>query len=184
MSRTASRIPLPAVIMPTDLARLSDPAAAAARLPTGAAVILRDRHHPERRAWAERLRRATAARGQMLLIANDPDLARAVDADGLHLAEREVGRVAPWRFITAAAHSLAAIRRAELVRADAVLLSPVFPTASHPGGRTLGLQRARAIARAAGLPVYAMGGVDPGNVRLLGPAFAGFAAIEAFLQTQ
>lgn len=180
MSRTASRIPLPGVIMPTDLERVPDPAAAAARLPEGAAVILRDRDHPERRRWAERLRLATAARGQMLLIANDPGLARAVDADGLHLSEAEIGRTGPWGFTTAAAHSLAAIRRAERARADAVLLSPVFPTASHPGGRTLGLHRARAIAGAACLPVYAMGGVDAGNAQLLGPAFFGFAAIAAF----
>lgn len=170
--------------MPTDLGRVPDPAAAAARLPEGAAVILRDRDHPERRAWAERLRRATAERGQMLLIANDPALARDVDADGLHLAEREVGRVRPWRFTTAAAHSLAAIRRAEGNGADAVLLSPVFPTASHPGGAVLGLHRARAIASAARLPVYAMGGIDWRNAALLGPVFAGFAAIAAFRQVQ
>lgn len=116
----------------------------------------------------------------MLLIANDPVLAREIGADGLHLAERDAGHLQPFGFTTAAAHSLAAIRRAELAGADAVLLSPVFPTASHPGGTVLGLQRARALAAATPLPVFAMGGVTPANSILLGPHFDGFAAIGAF----
>lgn len=143
-------------------------------------MILRDAGHPQRRDWALSLRKVTAERGQLLLIANDPDLARDCAADGLHLAERDVGRVTPWGFTTAAAHSLEAVRRAEKAGADALLLSPVFPTASHPGGPVLGLQRARSVAAATSLPVYAMGGVTRRNSFLLGVRFAGFAAIGAF----
>lgn len=114
------------------------------------------------------------------MIANDRDLARACNADGLHMAERDVGRVKSFGLTTAAAHSLAAVRRAEQAGVQAILLSPVFPTGSHPGGPVLGLQRARAIAAASSIPVYGMGGVTPGNASLLGFSFAGFAAIGAF----
>ncbi|WP_416898074.1 MAG: thiamine phosphate synthase [Minwuia sp.] len=171
---------LPRVIMPTDLDRVPDPLPSIARLPAGSAVILRDRGHPDRAGWAALLREATLAAGHLFLIANDPDLATAAMADGIHLAEADVGRVPPLGFTTAACHSLEAVRRAEIAGADAVLLSPVFPTASHPGGRVLGLQRARAIAAATVLPVYAMGGVTPAKAQLLGSGFAGFAAIAAF----
>lgn len=142
--------------------------------------MLRDRDHPERAVWARRLRDVTAAQGHLLLIANDPSLARDCGADGVHWSERDVGKLPAFGFTTAAAHSMEAVRRAERMGADALLLSPVFPTQSHPGGRVLGLQRARAIARTSFLPVYAMGGVTPANSVLLGDAFAGFAAIGAF----
>jgi thiamine-phosphate pyrophosphorylase len=179
--RRNARDPVPLQrIMPTDLERLPDPAAAARRLPSGSAVILRDAGHPLRDEWALRLRAVTADLGHMLLVANDPILARLCSADGLHLAERDVGRVSPFGFTTAAAHSLEAVRRAEKAGVQALLLSPVFPTASHPGGPALGLQRARAIASAARLPVYGMGGVSEHNSILLGRAFAGFAAIGAY----
>ena len=168
------------MVMPTDLARLPDPLTAVKRLPHGAVVILRDRDNPDRRDWAVQLRAATSERGQFLLIANDPVLARDVDADGLHLSEADVGILRPWRLTSAAAHSMEAVRRAERWGADLLLISPVFPTASHPGGPVLGLQRARAIASGARLPAVAMGGVTPRNAACLGPAFAGFAAIGAF----
>ena len=63
--------------------------------------------------------------------------------------------------------------------ANAALLSPVFATKSHPGAESLGVAGANALATAAALPVYALGGINlqsaPG---LSGTAFAGLAAIE------
>lgn len=179
-SRASSSAQSPVVIMPTDLTRLPDPVAAARRLPAGSIVILRDHGHPDRRSWAMRLRAVTEERGLYLLVANDPALARAAHADGIHLAERDIGRIRPWGLTSAAAHSLSAVRRAEVWGAHLVLISPVFTTVSHPGGAPLGLQRARAIAAASQLPSIAMGGLDAARSRQLGPVFAGFAAIGAF----
>ncbi len=166
--------------MPTDLGRVPDPLAAMRHLPPGSIVILRDGDHPDRAGWAAQLRLATRDAGHLLLIANDRALARRVAADGLHLSEARLGSIDPFGLTSAACHSLGAIRRAEKAGADLVLLSPVFPTESHPGGRTLGLHRARALADATPLPVFAMGGVTPSRTAMLGSAFAGFAAIGAF----
>lgn len=171
---------LPERLMLTDLARVPDPLACLDRLGPGGGVVLRDQDAPERRRWAERLRVATQRRGQLLFVANDPVMAEAVDADGLHLAERQVGRVSPWGLTSAACHSLQAIRRAERCGADMLLLSPVFPTASHPGAPSLGLHRARALSLATALPTYALGGVTHGSARQLGASFTGWAAIGAF----
>ena len=64
--------------------------------------------------------------------------------------------------------------------ADAVLVSPVFPTASHPGGRTLGLLRFARLARASRLPVYALGGISAASQRRLkNLPIAGIAGISA-----
>lgn len=179
---------LPAIAMPTDLSRVPDPVGASRGLPAGAAVILRDAGHPDRLACGIALRRSTLARGQVLLVAGDPVLAKALNADGLHVPERMIGaqavrhwrRVNPGRLMSAACHSLAALRRAELAGADFALLSPVFPTASHPDGPVLGLYRAAALAAATDLAVLAMGGIERGNANRLPEAFAGFAAIGMF----
>ena len=176
----------PPLILVTDDVRLPDPTAAAAGLPRGCAVILRHRDPAARSKLARLLRNITRERGVMLLISEDTDLARTVGADGLHWPERLAGRAAHWKtlrpnwFVTAAAHSGAAVAAAARARADAVLLAPVFQTLSHPEGATLGVLRASNIARQSPVPVYALGGVNGRTaMRLVGSSLAGIAAIEA-----
>ena len=178
--------PLPALILMTDDRRLADPLAAAARLPRGAAVILRHYAAADRPALARALAALCRRRGIRLLIAGDLGLGRAVGARGLHLPAHRVrpgaagqrsGRRPGW-LVTAAAHSFADIVAAKRAGADAVLLSPVFPTASHPGAPALGPLRFALWCRTARLPVYALGGVATGCAdRLLGSGAAGIAGI-------
>ena len=121
------------------------------------------------REVAARLRGLAWARGLILLIADDPALARAIGANGLHLPEVRAREAAHWRaknpgwLITASAHSSAAVLRA--AHADAVLLSPVFATGSHKNARTLSAVRARLIARGLPMPLFALGGVTAGTPR-------------------
>jgi thiamine-phosphate pyrophosphorylase len=64
-------------------------------------------------------------------------------------------------------HTLADLRAARDAGADRVTYSPVFATASKPGyGPALGLDGLAAGCRAVpGLPVIALGGVEPGRAR-------------------
>ena len=78
---------MPPLILITDRHRQGDSAAAAARLPRGAGVLLRDYDDPDRTAVALRLARLCRRRGLLLLIAGDRRLAASVSADGLHLSE-------------------------------------------------------------------------------------------------
>ena len=65
---------------------------------------------------------------------------------------------------------------------DAVLLSPVFATRSHPGAPTIGPLRFARWVRESPIPVYALGGIDvPGARRLRHSGAAGFAAIGGLL---
>ena len=73
-------------------------------------------------------------------------------------------------------HSLRELARVR--RADAVLLSPAFPTRSHPGGKVLGPLRWRLIAARSLVPVIAMGGIDAKRARRLNAAH--WAGIDAF----
>jgi thiamine-phosphate pyrophosphorylase len=176
----------------TDTERLADPIAAVRGLPAGSAVILRHYDAPGRADLARRLRRLTRAGRIRLLIAGDARLARAVKADGLHLAEPMVRhgnrRWRLWRrpgwLVTAAAHSEAAIVAAKRAGCDAALVSPVFATPSHPGMRPLGVfGLARLVRRAGGMKAYALGGMNTATARRLRPwPLAGMAGISALAQ--
>ena len=166
----------------TDDLRLPDPLPAVRSLPSGSLLIVRARDEKRRAQLAIQLRPIAWARGLILLIADDPELARAVGANGLHLPEARARQAAHWRgknpgwLITASAHSLRAVLAAR--EADAVLLSPVFATASHEKAKPLSAARVRMIARSVATPLFALGGVSAQNAVLLS-GFAGIAAIGA-----
>ena len=142
-----------------------------ARIPPGSGVVFRHRSLPpaERRAVFARVRRIARARA-LVLFAVDPPLPGAA---GRH------GRVA-------GATSWPAHDRAEALagkRAGAALLfvSPLHPTASHPGAPALGPRRARRIGAGLGLPMIALGGMTAKRWRRLrGAGFTGWAAIDAW----
>ncbi len=180
---------LPGLILMTDSRRLPDPLPAITGLPRGSAVILRHYEDAGREVLARRMASLCRARGLRLLIGGDGRLAAAVGADGLHLPDFMVRRGLvlrrrPGWIITAAAHSPAALRRAARAGADAVLLSPVFVTASHPGVPTLGIQRFARLCRRSPLPVYALGGITAATMpRLAAAGAVGIAGIGCFLNT-
>jgi thiamine-phosphate pyrophosphorylase len=62
-------------------------------------------------------------------------------------------------------HSAAELQAAQAAGVDYATFSPVWPTASKPGyGPALGLRGlAAGVASVPGLPVYALGGVEPGR---------------------
>lgn len=172
----------------TDVHRLADPTAAVLRLPPGSAVVVRHPDPAERRRLAARLLRLCRRRGLKLIVADDPRLARRLRADGLHLPEARLARpravqAPPGGWITAAAHDGRALARARARGVDAVLLSPVAPTASHPGRPALGRAGFRRLAGRPGPRVHALGGVGPGDMRWVcaagGAGIAGIGAIAA-----
>lgn len=159
--------------------RDADWAGAARALPRGSLVVVRAREARARAQVAESLKAIAP-----LLIAGDGALAARVGAAGIHLPQARAREAMAWRvrrpdwIITAAAHSLRALMG--LREVDAVFLSPIFPTASHPGARCLSPVRAGFIAAAATVPVYALGGVTARNAMRLPVSFSGVAGIEGF----
>jgi thiamine-phosphate pyrophosphorylase len=179
---------LPRLVFFTDPARVADPAAVIARLPRGAGVVYRAFGAADAVAEGRRLTRLARRRGLVLLAGADVGLAARIGADGVHLPERAATkarglvRIRPRWLVTCAAHSAAAIVRARRSGVAAVFVSPVFESASPSAGRPLGSLRFAALVRRAGLPVYALGGVNAKTARrLTASGAAGFAAIEALL---
>ncbi len=188
-ARTRDGRLLPRLWLVSDPARLPDPAPMLIRSRRGAALLWRpyDLAPTEARARGRRLRRLTRATGVTFVVAGDLRLATAVRADGLHLPEGMARRgvLAPaltWRrrprLLTIACHGARALARARTARADAALLSPAFPTASHPGAPALGPSRFASLARIAPCPVIALGGLTPATApRLPHGTAAGLAAV-------
>jgi thiamine-phosphate pyrophosphorylase len=185
--------PLPVRWLVTDAQRLPDPLPAIRRLERGDGVLFRHYELPptKRLALARQVAGLCRQRGLVLLVAGDVRLARAVAADGLHLPQAQIHQLATARqagleLVTAAAHDAGAVAQAARCGADAVLISPVFATASHPGAASLGVLRFAALTTAArrrGLSVYALGGVTPASfARLRGLPLAGYAAIGSLSQ--
>ncbi|NKD55583.1 MULTISPECIES: thiamine phosphate synthase [unclassified Haematospirillum] len=180
--------PVPWLVFMTD-PRVGDPVAIVRRLPPGSAVILRHYDDRFRSDLALRLRDATQKRDIRLLVAADHALAVACAADGVHLPEGLLRRalcseLVDWRraggLVTAAVHSHQALVMAGSFGVDAALVSPVFPTVSHPGAAALGVFRFRALVQRSRVPVLALGGISASTLpRLYGSGAWGVAAVSA-----
>lgn len=173
----------PVWLMTDERVAQSDLLRALARLPAGSAVVVRHYSLPEaeRRVLFGRVRRAARRRGLLVLLAGDPALARRWGADGHHGPDRARPDGRPWLH-SASVHDMTQLHQARAVGAQALLLSPLFATRSHPGARPLGAVRFAALARRVDVPVIALGGVKPRHaalVRRLGAA--GYAAIDGLL---
>jgi thiamine-phosphate pyrophosphorylase len=185
-----STLPMPRLILLTDEKRLADPLPVVRALPSGSAVIVRHYDDPNRADVAASLINEARGRRIRVLIAGDARLALRIGAHGLHLSEALLrhggGAWRKWRkpewLVTAAAHSPKALLLAWRLGIDAALLSPVFPTLSHPEARPLGPLRFASWCRMAPLSVYALGGVTPFNARRLkGCGAEGIAGIGGFV---
>lgn len=172
--------------------RQEDPVALAGRLPAGAAVLLRPYAVTNAEDLGRRLAAVCRRRKVRFLVSEDSRLATRLGADGLHLPERMARggclavalgwrRGKAGRLLSVACHGAAALVRARRLGADLVLMSPVFPTRSHPGQATLGPHRLAGLVRASALPVLALGGVTAQTARgLAASGVRGVAAIDGF----
>lgn len=158
-------------------------------LPRGSAVVFRHYGDPDRERRGRELRALAKARGLAFLVAGDLRLARRLGADGVHAPRGAAGRMAAFRrerpgaLFTAAAHDAKEAALARRHRVDAVLISPVFQTQSHPQARLLGARGFARLVQTAGVPAIALGGMTNETARALASARAvGFAAIGALRQ--
>ena len=130
------------------------------RLPRGSGFVYRH-YHLEQQARQKRfaqLRELARRSDHRVVLAGSPVLARKWLADGVYGPAGAMPRDGSLLKIVTA-HSWPEIVAAERAEADAIMLSPVFPTASHTGGSTLGAVRFRLLARKTDIPVIALGGM-------------------------
>lgn len=143
---------------------------------------------------AELAYRLCEAHGARLLLNADPRLAGELPCHGLHLNAARLRTLAARRdpadfrvdlrpdlWLGASCHDALELALTERLGLDYALLSPVRPTASHPGAPTLGWSRFAALIEPIGRPVYALGGLAETDLPAAWDAGAqGIAAIGAF----
>jgi len=162
--------PLYAIVDPLDTGR--DPVDLAVAFLAGGARLLQLRLKAasarELFAAAETIALRARAVGALFLVNDRPDVARAVDADGVHLgqddlpveaARRVLGK---GRLIGVSTHSLEEARAAAAAGADYVGVGPVHATTSKPKPLPpCGLGLVRAVRAAVRCPLVAIGGITP-----------------------
>ena len=138
-------------------------------LPQGSAFIYRHYHldpNSRRRRFDALLPRA-AARGHLVFLSGSDDEAQAWGALGSYGPPEAIGE--PHRLLRiAAVHDADEMAHANNAGADAAMVSPVFPTNTHPGARPLGPERFHALAALAEMPVIALGGMNAVTAKQLG----------------
>ncbi|MCX6802034.1 MAG: thiamine phosphate synthase [Candidatus Diapherotrites archaeon] len=110
--------------------------------------------------------------GKALLFINDfPDVAFACGADGIHLGQcdcsvQDARELLPEAIIGVTASSLDEAKKAEADGADYVSASPVFATGTKSdAGAPIGLEMVKQIKDSVGIPVMAIGGINPENAK-------------------
>ena len=112
----------------------------------------------------------------MLILADSALTAREWGADGIYGAPLSLYPKRGDLIQLATAHNLRELAQAGRKGADAALLSPVFPTHSHPGGKVLGPVQFRMLAKQSPIPVIALGGMSKTRANAL--QWARWAAID------
>lgn len=112
-----------------------------------------------------KLRDMTATAGVGFVLNDRPDLARLIDADGVHLGQTDLPPAAarrllkPGQIVGLSTHSLDQARTALAAGVDYIGVGPVYPTATKGYAEGVGLDYVRAAASAVPLPLVAIGGI-------------------------
>lgn len=118
------------------------------------------------------------------LVINDRiDVALAAGAGGVQLAWHSLPpaaarSVAPGLRVGRSVHSPEEAAQSGREGADFCLFGHVFPSACKPGQRERGLQQLAEAVRCSGIPLIAIGGIEPGNAgKVLAAGAAGIAVM-------
>ncbi len=158
------------------------------------AVQLREKDLSSRELFdlALRMRDVTGHYGARLFINDRADIALAVDADGVHLGEQSIPAdmarkvLGSKRLIGVSCHGPAGAATARDGGADFITYGPVFPTPSKAAyGPPLGMDSLRETAARLGIPVFALGGMNGGNLReAIAAGARGVAMISAIIAAE
>jgi thiamine-phosphate pyrophosphorylase len=131
---------------------------------------------------AQRLREICARADVPLIINDHLDLALAVEADGVHVGQKDlpvsiVRRLMPEAIIGCSANNIEEALRAQADGASYVSVGRLFPTGSKADTRPATPDTLRAVKEAVDIPVAAIGGINEENIDAVLEAGADLVAV-------
>jgi thiamine-phosphate pyrophosphorylase len=174
------------VLVSSDQCRIGLERTVREALAGGAQVIqLREKSKADRDVVAigHMVRRCTRDAGALFIMNDRPDIARTVDADGVHVGQTELSVrdtrriVGPRALIGVSTHSIEQARQAVLDNANYIGVGPTFTSSTKSFETFPGLDLVRQVHSEIRLPTFAIGGIGPDQVTSLMAAGASRVAV-------
>jgi hydroxymethylpyrimidine kinase/phosphomethylpyrimidine kinase/thiamine-phosphate diphosphorylase len=121
----------------------------------------------DRRRMAETLRDCCHKHDALFIINDLPELAREIDADGVHLGQNDIPLsqarqlLGHKKLIGISTHDVDQALKAEAQGADYIAIGSIFPTDSKGDTVEVGLKTLERVRRAVRIPIVAIGGMSP-----------------------
>lgn len=153
-------------------------------------VQLREKHATSREFYqlALSLKRITGYYGIPLIINDRLDIAAAVNAEGVHLGQKDLPAdiaravLGEEKIIGVSANNLQAAINAELDSADYIGVGAVFQTSTKTDTKTVTIDKLKEIRSAVKIPMVAIGGIKRSNIsQLNGTGINGVAVVSAVI---
>lgn len=119
---------------------------------------------------ARNVRRWTRETGTLFILNDRPDVARLVEADGVHLGQDDMGVkdarlvLGPGPLIGVSTHTTDQVRQAVLDGASYIGVGPMFASSTKAFGHLAGLDFVRQATALTTLPAFVIGGVNADNI--------------------
>ncbi len=134
-------------------------------------VQLREKSLPRREIERSALtfRRLCDTYSALFMVNDDPDLARACDADGVHVGQDDMAAteareaLGPDAIVGLSTHSEEQIAAAAEQAVNYISVGPIWETPTKEGRPAVGLELISHAAANASHPFFAIGGIDPSN---------------------
>lgn len=153
-------------------------------------VQLREKHvtREEYKTIARDVKRICDAYGVPLIINDDPAVAVAVGAAGVHVGQEDLEAsrvrdiVGPDAIVGVSAASVAEAQAAQKAGADYLGVGAITPTATKPEAGVLTIEELREIVNSVDIPIVAIGGVNAQTIpSLAGLGLAGYSIVSAII---
>jgi thiamine-phosphate pyrophosphorylase len=150
----------------------------------------RNKNGTRRAIYEDALRLATLMKrsGAVFFVNDHADIARSVDADGVHLGQDDLPieyarkLLGSDKCIGVSTHGVEEARAAGNAGADYIGFGPLFVTTTKDAGPPRGIENLRRVRQEVSLPILAIGGIDRHNVASVLRAGAdGVAVVSAVL---
>lgn len=183
---------LPTFFLFTDRKRFKDIFQIISFLPKNTAIIIReyDLDYKARLDFINKVKAIACKKSLPILIAKNLKLALETNVNGVHFTDFDkywfnylhYKKSAKRNFLfTCCCHNAFSLQKADKLGMDAIFYSPIFNTQSHPKRKSLGVMNLRKSTLKTNSAIYALGGINEKNIKLLkNCAIAGIAGISLF----